>query len=81
MADGASFREVSNVHQNQSTSSRASTQPARILFVYLAINMLIWLFLRSIEVESVMARTIIPLAITVAVIVPLHAAWLHLQKR
>ena len=69
------------MHQNHYPSSREATHPATVLFAYLAINMIIWLFLRTIEVESVFARTTIPLAITVGVIVPLHAWWIHTRQR
>jgi len=75
------LNEVSIVHQNHYPSSRDTTHPATVLFAYLAINMVIWLFLRTIEVESVFARTTIPLAITAGVIVPLHAWWIHTRPR
>ena len=65
------------MQQNHYPSSRETTHPATVLFAYLAANMIIWLFLRTIEVESDFARTTIPLAITAGVIVPLHAWWIH----
>ncbi|MDE0735629.1 MAG: hypothetical protein OSB47_07390, partial [Pirellulaceae bacterium] len=77
----AFLSEVSIVRQNHFTSSREATHPATVLFAYLAANMIIWLFLRTIEVESLFARTTIPLAITAGVIVPLHAWWIHTRQR
>ena len=81
IAPGAFHSEVSSVQQNHYTSSQETKKQATVLFVYLAINMIIWLFLRTIEVESVFARTTIPLAITAGVIMPLHAWWIHTRSR
>ena len=69
------------MHQNHYPSSQETKKQATVLFVYLAINLIIWLFLRTIKVESVFARTAIPLAITVGVIMPLHAWWIHTRRR
>ncbi|MFP6619753.1 MAG: hypothetical protein VB877_10440 [Pirellulaceae bacterium] len=81
IATGAILSEVSIMHQNHFRSTREATHPVKVLFAYLAANMIIWLFLRTIEVESVFARTTIPLAITVGILVPLHAWWIHTRQR
>ena len=69
------------MQQNHYRSSEESKNPATVLFAYLAINMIIWFFLRTLEVESVFARTTIPLAITAGLIIPLHAWWIHTRRR
>ena len=81
IALGAFRSEVPSVNQSHHPSSQETKKQATVLFVYLAINMIIWLFLRTIEVESVFARTAIPLAITVGVIMPLHTWWVHTRVR
>ena len=64
-----------SVSENYPKAQLQTGQPAKALFYYFAINLILWFFLRAINVESLSLRLAIPLVVTLGIIVPLHVRW------
>jgi hypothetical protein len=78
---GATTSEESIVTGNYPAAQSQTGQPAKALFCYFAANLIVWYFLRAVEVGNPFTRIAVPLMITLAVILPLHLWWIRSRER
>lgn len=67
--------------ENYPAAQSQTGQPVKTLFCYFAANLIVWYFLRAIEVGNPFMQVAVPVMITLAVILPLHIWWIRFSDR